>query len=391
MNLRKTNKINLFNTNFILFLNIIFSPLVIILLVLIKEYELSSYFGLVTASAIFITQSLSANKRQLIIFKPEKKIIDASILFRFIFSIIIIVFINSIIYFYNKAFFYNLFFLVPLLCVFWILEIIVTKNEINREFKNNFFLTISYIIFYLLLIYIFFSGNIYNYFSILLICFIILLSIYIVFSLNLNFIKSFYIIKKKNIIKNFDKSFLSSFSQIFCNFLWRIGIYFFVGAEKAGIFYAAFSIGSLPATIFVNTFGPYFLKMKNSFLKLLKISFIFYLPIIVFFIVVFSFDEKFFLNIIVNELFLEIAAISILGSFFMLYGQYKRKEILLSNISKKNTVFITDFYYSIILCTVVPITFFIGQIDLLKYSFLVGALINSLFYYNLSLKIKNYV
>ena len=197
MNLRKTNKINLFNTNFILFLNIIFSPLVIILLVLIKEYELSSYFGLVTASAIFITQSLSANKRQLIIFKPEKKIIDASILFRFIFSIIIIVFINSIIYFYNKAFFYNLFFLVPLLCVFWILEIIVTKNEINREFKNNFFLTISYIIFYLLLIYIFFSGNIYNYFSILLICFIILLSIYIVFSLNLNFIKSFYIIKKK--------------------------------------------------------------------------------------------------------------------------------------------------------------------------------------------------
>ena len=57
----------IYKSNILLILNFLFSPAIIVLFLVSKNYEIASYFGLISAFVIFFTQSLSSNKRQIII------------------------------------------------------------------------------------------------------------------------------------------------------------------------------------------------------------------------------------------------------------------------------------------------------------------------------------
>ena len=94
-------------------------------------------------------------------------------------------------------------------------------------------------------------------------------------------------IQKKNYKEIFDLNiksiaFLSSFSIIISSFAWRIIIYYIFDKSLAGIFFACFSIGSFPGTLFNSVIGPAFIKQNIILSKKFKnFSFLIFLIILI--------------------------------------------------------------------------------------------------------------
>ena len=89
--------------------------------------------------------------------------------------------------------------------------------------------------------------------------------VYILFESSRNFLESKII---KNIIQFIFKlniqtiAFLSSFSIILSSFVLKFMIYFIFNKSIAGIFFACFSIGSFPGTLFNSVIEPFPYKEK---------------------------------------------------------------------------------------------------------------------------------
>ena len=75
---------------------------------------------------------------------------------------------------------------------------------------------------------------------------------------------------------------MSSFSIVISSFAWRIMIYFIFDKSLAGVFFACFSIGSFPGTLFNSVIGPAFVKQKIEISRKLK-SLFFLLFMIIFY------------------------------------------------------------------------------------------------------------
>ena len=110
--------------------------------------------------------------------------------------------------------------------------------------------------------------------------------LYILIESLINFLKFDTI--KKNFISLIFKlniqtiAFVSSFSIIISSFAWKIMIYFIFNKSLAGIFFACFSIGSFPGTLFNSVIGPAFIKNKMQIPNLLKkIFFITFLLLVI--------------------------------------------------------------------------------------------------------------
>ena len=365
-------------TNIILAFNFLFSPILVIFFVLSKNFEIASYFGLISSIIIFITQSLSANKRQIIILGNKTSIISKTITQRIVFSLFI-VFVSYLYLFHinNIANSKIIFLLIIYICFFWIKEIIITELEIRKKNKDINIEFFVYLIFYLsIILQIFILKNNEN----LLIFFILYLFIFIL--LVFNKLKE---IKEKNYSHSFPEFFqiniyyFSSFSIIFCNLLWRVCIFIFTNDIKAGIIYAAFSFGSFSSTIFVNTFGSHLVKDKklNKDISKYFINY-FFISMIFLILINLTFFETF---LGFEKLFIDTLTYSIFGSIFMLIGQYKRQNMILRNIKlKKKDIFIFDIIYSFLLFMVVPITFYTGGEKFLIMSFLFGSILCFIFY-----------
>ena len=67
-----------------------------------------------------------------------------------------------------------------------------------------------------------------------------------------------------------NNSFYSSLSVSSANIVWRLSIYNFCEKTFAGILFASFAVGSLPGTIFNNSFGPTIVKDKISMKRISK-------------------------------------------------------------------------------------------------------------------------
>ena len=94
----------------------------------------------------------------------------------------------------------------------------------------------------------------------------------------------------------------------------------------AGIYFASFAIGSLPGTLFNNSFGPSMIK-KNLKIKNLKLFYLFtYLVIFFFFVLCYFNIDKIFLENQITQLF--GTSLSLLGSIFMIKGLYFRQYII---------------------------------------------------------------
>ena len=376
--------------NIILFLthffNNYFPQILLIYFFMRGDNILASNIFLSCSFIVIIVNIFSSNKRSLIISNFSNRFVNDIIFFRFIFSIIIFLGILILKYsFVNISFLLGQFFLSILFR--WIIEIILTKNELtNNIFKNIKYLIIE-LFFFIILFYNFFSKDI---------------DFLIVPILSLNLIFLFFILieifKIKNIsFNNFVKisildlrslSFVSSLFLSLSNQVWRLSIYFFVGPKVASIYYTCFALTSFFGTFMNNSIATYLVKKKINFIKL-------YYPIYIFlflFIIIFIY---FFINSLlrmeVNEitLFNHTLLISFLGTVLMIRSIYFRHILLIKKFQRE--VFVEDIKLYIIMIFTVPIFYYIGGPNSFKYLYFASSTLSLFVYFNLkSLKnVKN--
>ena len=247
-------------------LNLFIPTLIIIIISIFQNYELVSELSIIVGFNIILTQIFSANSRALIIRDNSKKLINIVFVFR-IFIIVVSLIINIFLLFlFETIYFFELLLFCIVILQQWVTEIVLTKNELLKNKKifisYNFF-SITFIILSIFLL--FFDMNI--------IFAIILFNLYLFFNL-MSFYLSIDLYKLKS--KDFKKflftilksnQFYSSFSLSFANFVWRILVIYFCGKVIAGVYFAGFAIGSLPGTLFNNTFGPALIRNNYNINK----------------------------------------------------------------------------------------------------------------------------
>ncbi|MDC1254277.1 hypothetical protein N8Z35_05000, partial [Pelagibacteraceae bacterium] len=138
-------------------------------------------------------------------------------------------------------------------------------------------------------------------------------------------------------------------------------------------YFASFALGSLPGTLFNNTFGPTIIKNNikvNKSLYFLK--YIFITTIIVLFFWSILNRDQMFINLSYTQIFGTF--LSLLGSYFMIKGQYAR-QYLIQKTQHQSFVFKIDVLYSLIIMVVVPILYVLGGDKLIIISFLVSSII----------------
>ena len=323
--------------------------------------------GILIGINIIFTQIFSANLRSIIISKNNTDNIYSHIVFRLLIAFFVL-FVNVIIFFnYNFTYFEILSQITILILIQWQCEIILTYYEIKNNKKKFFEYLFICFIFSLLIVGSFIFQ--YNFLSVLIFFNIIFLLFLIIgiFQIDkkLNSIKKIFF----NIIKS--SAFFSSLTISLSNLVWRLLILGLCGKTLAGIYFASFAIGSLPGTLFNNSFGPTMLK-KNLKIKYLDIFKLFSYLIITF-LMIFSLyhKDKIFFDNQFTQLF--GTTISLVGAIFMIKGQYYR-QFIIQKTNYKSKLFNYDIIYSLIICLIVPFLFLIGGIKLIIISFLISSL-----------------
>tara|TARA_B110000037_G_scaffold56304_1_gene68809 strand:- start:2490 stop:3677 length:1188 start_codon:yes stop_codon:yes gene_type:complete len=353
-------------------LNLFLPTLFLIITSFFRDYNLTAELGILIGVNIIFTQIFSANARSIIISKKLISSIYNYIIFRIIISIVLIcanLFFFSIFEFSNK----HLLLAVSFLIIFqWLNELILTFFELKKK-VNEFYFYIS-----ICLIFIFFIIVDFLYYQNLTYVFLINNILLLLFFFNF-FLKIKKIKKKKIHLRKFfilsiiNKAFYSSFSISFANLIWRLLIIQFCGKILAGIYFASFALGSLPGTLFNNTFGPTIIKNNikvNKSLYFLK--YIFITTIIVLFFWSILNRDQMFINLSYTQIFGTF--LSLLGSYFMIKGQYAR-QYLIQKTQHQSFVFKIDVLYSLIIMVVVPILYVLGGDKLIIISFLVSSII----------------
>tara|TARA_B110000483_G_scaffold202174_1_gene243639 strand:- start:345 stop:1523 length:1179 start_codon:yes stop_codon:yes gene_type:complete len=364
--------------------NLFLPTLILIISSFFKNYNLTAELGILIGINIIFTQIFSSNARSIIIAKKLISSIFAYIIFRVIISITII--LVNIIFFNYLEFTNNLIlFLISIMIILqWLIELILTSFELRKKIHLFYY-------------YNFFS---FTFVVLIFIDFILFQNLeYIIFIYNLLlfcfFCFSFLRLKKNKIdIKRIfllsinSKAFYSSFSVSVANLIWRILIIYFCGKILAGIYFASFAIGSLPGTLFNNTFGPTMLKNNIKLKSNFKFLFFFFILLL---IILFSISlinlDKIFIDFSYTQIFGTF--ISLLGSIFMIKGLYFR-QFLIQRTSQKSKVFKVDILYSFFVILIVPTLFLLGGEKLIIISFLISSIISYFTYKHIKSKtLKN--
>ena len=377
---------NLFSLNNIKFLlltgtymfNLMFSSLIVVALVVLGHYSIAGELGLVTSFWITITQVFSSNLRSIIVSENKVGYAFSTLVYRIFTSIIFYLFSSTIILdfvsFENK----DLVFLFSLLIlVQWINEMSLVKSEVEKKTLIFRIYSILNIIILLLSLYCVYL----SYFNIL----GYTVSVYIFFMI-CSIIVNYYKFNQKNFNLNLKNiyllnirtiAFLSSFSIVISSFAWRIMIYFTFDKSIAGVFFACFSIGSLPGTVFNSVIGPAFIKQKIRLSNNLKVLiYIFFVLIVTWFISnYFSIFNGETINYLSLEFIYFTISISLIGSFFMSYAMYLRHKKIQSSSRLRSGLFQTDILYGTSITLLIPVLYYLGNIIGVSLAFFVASLI----------------
>ena len=271
--------------------------------------------------------------------------------------------------------FANSFFLLSLSGIIlsqWIFEIQLLKHEMKKTFKIFYIYSfISFLFLIFLLIFFILRLDV----SHVLLAYLVFLITYLCYEHIFTDLTKFHY---KNLIIFFmhnlsSSSFASSFSITIANLIWRATTILFCGKILAGIYFSSFAIGSLPGTLFNNTFGPSIIKNK------IKLNFFFYYLQFAFFLIALCFlfiSIQGGKNIFSDPLSIQFftIGISMIGSFFMVKGMISRQKKL-QNKKNNNLVLRVDVFYATIVAITVPTLFVAGTETLVSLSFLVSSLI----------------
>ena len=358
--------------------NLLFTSFVVITLVLFGYYSIAGELGLAASFWITLTQIFSSNMRSIIISENNVGYAFITVIYRLIFSFVIFIFL----YFLIQKFinFENLSLIIAfstLILVQWIFEMYLVISEVKKKYFIFKFLTILNLITAFATIIFIYSSK-FEYLVYLISVYIMILSITGIlnyFNLKSNFVN----LNLKSILKlNIQTiAFLSSFSIVISSFVWRIIIYFLFDKSLSGIFFACFSIGSFPGTLFNTIIGPTFIKENIYISKILKFCFsILFLVILIIFLSnsYFVFNNNFTNYLDIKFIYLT-TSISLIGSYFMCYAMYLRHKKLQNSLLSRKYLFQRDILYGSSITFLIPILYYLGDIKAVSFSFFVASLI----------------
>lgn len=361
--------------------NLMFSSLLVVLLVIFGKYSLAAETGLITSFWLSVTQIFSSNMRSIITSEGNLKMANETLFYRLLFSVTAIVIFKYFVLTNLDLINVKLSLSISTLILFqWFFEMTLLKYEIQNRLRifaifsalnvifvslvitfilqNKFQLIVNMTYFYIFLQFIFAAKEFTSFFD-------NVKKLPRILKTNLNTI-----------------AFISSLSIISSSFIWRFMIYSILDKGITGVFFACFSIGSFPGTLFNSVIGPTFVKKNivlNNYLKLL---------IKVIFIVIFSTFVYSAFNIYSSENFdflsynfiTFITSISLLGSFFMCNAMYSRHKLIQRTVSERDTLFKTDIIYGISITLFVPILYYYSGIIGTSFAFFFASVFAYLIY-----------
>ena len=374
-------KINLISISY--FLNGFFPTVLMFIFFLNSENIKASEIAILSSLVVVLLNIFSSNKRNLILSSNNEKLFYETLFFRIVFFFPIFFLYLSYLYYFNLLNLFNILFFC-LLFSLWINELLLVNHE-NNENKKKIYFNILVFIFYFCLIQLQFllDLNFYlNFTNILLIVFLLFPLFSIFFKLDKSFLKININLFKQSIINNiFSLSFLSSFSFLLSVFVWRFFLIEFIEKEVVIYYFIIFAIASFPGTFINNFLGVSILK-KNS--KEFKKYFLILIVGIFTMFITFNYAEIKVLyeyQIYSSNIFLLLFNFSIIGSLIMSVGMYFRVRMFFLK-NKTKTLFISDFFYGLIIAFIIPI-FCLYFINYIYLSFFIGSLFSLIYYFSI--------
>ncbi len=382
----KIRKYSILNISLVYILNLMIPTFTMVLLVVIGNSILGAEVALINSLWLTVTQIFSNNIRSQAIAKNDTNFLIDKIFFRSVLAIVataIIVLSDLISFLTNSEQGIQLLKIISItILAQWIFELILTSYEIKKK-------TLKIIVVNLLNILL----------SIALFLSLLLLDLYsvsLIFSIYLFIIIFVIIIETQNISANNIKysfnlilenvrsvAFFSSFSIIFSSFVWRYLIFILYPKEIAAVFFACFSAGSFPATIFNSSIGPTFVRQNiklNSKLTLI---------ILLIFIVTILFGIFSILNIYfiemplfssLNNFVMLTLSFSLIGSFIMTYAMYLRQINIQSNLGLREKTFWLDTVYGSSITVLLPFLYYFNSIYYVSLTFFLASVIGLVIY-----------
>jgi hypothetical protein len=370
------------NINFILIsgaytFNLMFASLLVILFVVLGHYSIAGELGLITSLWITTTQIFSSNMRSIIVSEQNVSYAKISLIYRFIFSTILLLTFYLIVNYFFIFENYNLIFITSILIMIqWVNEMKLVKFEVDDKFNYFKFFFIANIIIVFLSAF-FLSINRIDLLQYLLIIYIVsvFLNLFIDFN-NFFSVKIAITIKEIVSINLKTIAFASSFSIIISSFAWRIMIYYIFDKSLAGIFFACFSFGSFPGTLFNAVIGPAFIKSNIKIPNLLKKIFLllFLITILSSMLSIYYILNLQYINYISLEFVTFTISISLMGSFFMSYAMYLRHKKIQQSEKLRTNIFKRDIVYGISITFLIPFLFYFGGTLAVSFTFLFASL-----------------
>ena len=360
-----------------------FGSLLVVSLVILGYYSIAGELGLVISFWITITQIFSSNMRSIVVSEQKTNYATYSLIYRFFFSICSLI----IFYFVSKEFLtfenQNLIFLSSVLIMSqWINEMKLVQFEVNKTYKKfSIFLYINMLtIFCTAIILIINKLILLEY---LLGVYSLAIIVYLFKDILFYFFRDIKTTLKTIIKINIQTiAFASSFSIIISSFAWRIMIYYIFDKSLAGIFFACFSIGSFPGTLFNSVIGPAFIKQKieipNIIKKLSAVLFVFILLAISVSVYKLKLQEN--INYIGIEFVSFTIAISLIGSYFMSFAMYLRHKKIQTSEIERMYIFKRDILYGLSITFLIPILYFLGGTVAVSFSFFLASIMAMISY-----------
>jgi len=379
---KKLLNLNFISLSFNNVLNLVFPSFLFFISIFSNHNILASDVAINASILNLLTKSLSTNQRNIVLSSESIKLLDKFILFRLeliIFILILTLILNYFFISFNQI---NIIFIF-IFCTQWINEICLVRNELIGNKKINiFFFLINIFFFSGICFFIFF---LYDYLFFILLAYFVHITIFsIIFLKKKKLFNIFFDLKKiyLNLIKYFRTNFfLSGFALNLANLIWRVSIILFVGKNYASIFFAIFSLGSFPGTIFSSSFGVTMVKKRTNHLYLI-VFFSIYICLLILF---YFFLSTNFNNFVSKGFFdlnflVYIVVFTFIGSVITLYSLYNRQLCIDRNPNFGNNIFKKDIFFSFFISLIPICLYLIGGTNWVGFSYFVLAIISYIFY-----------
>lgn len=336
------------------------APIVFLIMYVQGLYYLASKYLIITSGIMIITQIFSFNSRTYLYNNVSRFNYFNFYFFRFIlFNLIFILF-----YIYFFIFLKNNFLIAAtslnIVLTFYLLDYFFLFYE--KYYSKKGFLKLTILVLFYYIIFLIIGKNEFNYFLISLLFLIVIYVLFIINTLNFKVIKYFRI--KKALSEKISKYFfITSLFFVTSNYIIRVIFENKFNIDFLATIFLVLSLSTFPSTLYIQTTGQY---IKDKKIADNILIFFYILVFTIFLIMIFFLHNKQYNSILVNMTLL--LSLYSLGSYFLLkatayksiliannsIGLLFKNEIIfyIANILLACLLFInTNFFYFYMLCS----------------------------------------